>query len=444
MEDDLKWSRYNRLFESEKYGHLIYNSLTNSFAELNPETYREIEKIRDNPRDYDYSNKPGLFLQLLQAKIMVGAEEEKDLINVRRLHFNYQQYSTDNLYLTVAPTTNCNFKCPYCYEQIEKGQNMSLEIEEALLTFIQRFQPLSRLNIFWYGGEPLLKFDTITRITEKILDWDLSYHASMVTNGYLLNDHVISELDNLKIKLIQVKIDGNEDTHNSRRRLKNGKGSYHQILENLDRLMDSWDGFLQVRVNVDGSNTEEFVDVYQQINDRYNNNNKIKVYPGIIDDINETNPEVSCQINREEEIKFYLQLYQQYGIRVHKFYPQQENVGCIASARNAFLIGPVGEVYKCWDDVGDEEKIIGNIENRKSWNNRLLSRYIIGADLYEDERCQDCFYLPVCDGGCSKKRVVNRYEGKKQDHCLVFKDHLEEMLEIYYGIKHQKQSAVGG
>ena len=41
------WSKYNYLFQAEdKY--LIYNSLTNSFAELDEETFRVLSKMKEN------------------------------------------------------------------------------------------------------------------------------------------------------------------------------------------------------------------------------------------------------------------------------------------------------------------------------------------------------------------------------------------------------------
>ncbi len=51
----MQWSKYNLLFRSEKYGYLLYNTLTNVFVEIDRGTYRELEKIRQSPKTYDFT-----------------------------------------------------------------------------------------------------------------------------------------------------------------------------------------------------------------------------------------------------------------------------------------------------------------------------------------------------------------------------------------------------
>ena len=58
--------------------------------------------------------------------------------------------------LTIAPTLDCNFDCPYCYENRRNGK-MSEEVQDALIDFIQNSvtSETSVMDISWYGGEPL-------------------------------------------------------------------------------------------------------------------------------------------------------------------------------------------------------------------------------------------------------------------------------------------------
>lgn len=43
------WSRYNFLFKSEKYGYLLYNSLSNVFLQIPDKSIEEIKEIKDDP-----------------------------------------------------------------------------------------------------------------------------------------------------------------------------------------------------------------------------------------------------------------------------------------------------------------------------------------------------------------------------------------------------------
>lgn len=73
------------------------------------------------------------------------------------------------LHLILFPTEKCNFRCTYCYEDFEIGK-MSPEIVQAIKTLLShRASSLSRLEISWFGGEPLLARDVIESITLHIL-----------------------------------------------------------------------------------------------------------------------------------------------------------------------------------------------------------------------------------------------------------------------------------
>ena len=435
----LYWSRYNLLYKSEKHGYLLYNALSNSFSQCDEATFHELKKIASDPDHYDFTEDPVLYLRLLQSKALIDELETEDILNTQRLKRMLKDYDNRTLNLTIAPTTACNFACPYCYEQIEQGQGMTRETESKLLNFINRFQPLNGLSVTWYGGEPLLKFDTITRLTKEILQMNIPYKATMITNGYLLTPEISDSLDELKISVIQVTIDGNEETHNQRRRHKDGRGTYRRILENLDYLMEHWNGILSLRVNVDGSNQEQYIEVYRMMRERYKGK-KVRIYPGIVNNNTETNPDISCQFTKDQEIDFHVRLYEKYGLQTTGYYPQISSSGCVASTRNAFVIGPGGEVYKCWHDVGNETMIVGNIAGRDGWNNKLISRYMIGINHYDDPQCRECFNLPICDGGCPKARFLEKYSNRKTDACSKFKGHLPELLDIYYDIKNKQKT----
>ena len=65
------------------------------------------------------------------------------------------------------------------------------------------------------------------------------------------------------------------------------------------------------------------------------------------------------------------------------FFFEKRFQGCIATHRNAFVIGPEGEVYKCQNDVGNPEMVVGNIVER-NWNLSLYTKYMIGVDPFSD------------------------------------------------------------
>lgn len=61
------------------------------------------------------------------------------------------------------------------------------------------------------------------------------------------------------------------------------------------------------------------------------------------------------------------------------------------------MVDPVGDLYKCWDDIGMKERRVGTI-----FEPPMLSKNMINWMAYEpdDPECQECFAFPMCMGGC--------------------------------------------
>ena len=120
-------------------------------------------------------------------------------------------------------------------------------------------------------------------------------------------------------------------------------------------------------------------------------------------------------------------------------YPRKNDSGvCLAHHINSFAVGPLGELYKCWEDVGKPEKTIGNINNEEPITNyEIPIQYALGTDKYEDEECRKCTFLPICADTCPKNRMEaksSNYNGAIDDGCTHFKDYIVKCMEIVYDI----------
>jgi sulfatase maturation enzyme AslB (radical SAM superfamily) len=68
-------------------------------------------------------------------------------------------FRSNFLNLIILPTEACNFRCTYCYETFEH-KKMKKEVVNGIKALIGRRGPeLNKLEIAWFGGEPLLAFD---------------------------------------------------------------------------------------------------------------------------------------------------------------------------------------------------------------------------------------------------------------------------------------------
>ncbi len=436
----MKWSRYSRLFESRRNGWLLYNAASGSFLRLDPEAAATIREIISAPEAYDFSASPQLYLTLRTGGHLVTDTQDDDFYNILKMRRLTANYASHTMLLTIAVTRACNFACSYCYESNRTGQPMSPEVCENLLKFIDRHQSLSKLAIIWYGGEPLLGLKPIRELSAALDERGRSFEAMIVTNGYLLDDRIIPELNRLHIQRIQITLDGSRETHDQRRYQVSGQGSFDVILGNLDQLMASdYQGSVQIRVNIDMRNRHEFSQVWHMIRERYPDaGNRLIVYPGYVK--GEGHPDSSCFFDSSLTGQFVADLARDEGIQAMALYPSIASAGCTLTKRNAYVVGPEGELYKCWDDIGIPDRIIGTIDGKEPWNAALLARGMVGCNYLDAPECRECFYFPVCDGGCHRVRLRNLEDGGHRECCSYFRDHLEDLLEIHYEMKMQKDA----
>lgn len=417
----MEWSKYNYLYYSNiAKSYLLYSSLSNAFIKLENEGAELVERMKESQ---DFSNMPENLCQTLKEKkfIVDSNDTETNKIVLQTL---IKRFNAKALTLTVAPTQVCNFDCPYCYETNKAGKKMSKEVQNRLLEFVKSNKDLLSLGVIWYGGEPTLAIDIIEKLSKELIACVDNYSAYMVTNGYLL-DKIVDKIDELKISGIQITLDGTAQTHDTTRCLRNGKPTFEHILENLDLLTSKCPNVeVAVRMNISRDNSQEYVALNKILWKRYRNK-RVHLYPAFVFDY--TGCSSSCYEDGCSKASFLKELYYNHGVITNPIYPRRTNKGCMAQTLNSFVIGPDGEMYKCWNDLGDKEKSVGNIMKPQSITNfPLLADMMISNDVIYDEECKNCVLFPSCYGGCTAHRKL------KADYCIPAKSSLGDYLDIKY------------
>lgn len=432
----MQWARYNTLFRTEGLGRFCYNALSNTLIELDDTHYALLDSYRqgDDPSGMEDN---GFFGLLREKHFLVEAGEEENLLLVRQYNRQAACFSTATLGLTICPTLRCNFRCAYCFEASQRdGLSMSAETQERLVAWIKEHTGIRTLLVIWYGGEPLLAFDTICALTEKFLSLGLPrYQAALITNGYLLDRQKIARLNDLKISSIQITLDGPPAVHDTRRTLVGGGPTYARILENVSALMDSdYAGVCRIRVNLDKNNLEGFLELRSELLARFKGK-KLSVYAGQVDVMNDQAYDRNNCMNDCEWDGFALEMAHRHWIAPSGgLHPESHRDGtCVAGMHQSFLVGPEGELYKCWEDVGRPAMVIGNIHAKDIITNPVLrAQYAIGLDAHRDPECRACTVLPLCGGSCPHRRLLVKHQGRAEvEYCSQYKTRLQDYLEAY-------------
>lgn len=422
------WSKYNVLHRTEKYGYLLFNTMSQVFLRI-PESEIDIWKdLETNPDNYTQLAN-GQFL--INSRIIVSDQE--DDLNLYVTEVLKNKFNSADVALTILPTRGCNFGCIYCYEIVRPNIHMNKETEESIIRFLRSNPNMKRLSVIWYGGEPLVNFGSIQRFTNSFLEMGIDYSARIVTNGYLLTPEKAKLFESLHIERVQITFDGVESIHNSRRPLLGGGPTYRTIMENLKYLL-SVNKTVQVdiRTNIDRRNMQAYNDFLEVFN-REISDQRVRTYPGFVSDLL-SNECVDPAFNICEgglKADYVINLHKNYGVDIEAFLPRYRIPSCVANKYFGFVIGPEGEVYKCWRSVGNPDQVIGNVRDGK-FDMYKYAGYLSHGDFTHDPECMNCKFVAICGGGCPLVRFRNKREGVKINPCCPEKTHMGKLMEMRY------------
>ncbi|OEU61487.1 MAG: hypothetical protein BA870_09305 [Desulfuromonadales bacterium C00003094] len=432
----MKLSRYNFPFFHDGKNYL-YNSFTNAMITLRP----EIVQLVDNWDESILSSIPKeAFDPLLQGGYLI--EKEKDELTRLKVRNRMSRFSNRELGLTIAPTLDCNFKCIYCFEEPSRAI-MTTETADAVYDYVlEALHDKKGLGVCWYGGEPLLAFDIMEKLTRRFKSlcrtMAIPYEADIISNGYLMTPEVAKKLtQEMSVRFWQVTLDGPPAVHNARRPLQGGGESFDTVLKNLEASCHLFER-IAVRINIDRTNPEQVNELLGLLEQK-ELQDKVSVYFGQVQAIGAACPGISHQcLSTPEFSKVEMSLNR---LLVDRGWPVSMRPSlkggvCLADQVNSYLIDPSGNLAKCWNCAGVESQKVGTIFETKPNDNffRWLS-----FDPFEDPECRNCKMLPVCMGGCPYDKVIDQ----KKD-CFTQKYNLIDRLKLRIDGWKKAESGQGG
>lgn len=340
----MKQSKYNCILQ-DNTGMVIYNAATDQLVALTPQLANIFNEGKAAPEKIKAQHAE-LYDHLLQKGIFVCDEADETETYIRKRE-EYER-SSGEYTITINPTLACNMSCWYCYESHKNMPAMSADVKQSVLLLIDKLladNKLKKLNLSFFGGEPLLYFDKVVvdiinhaKMQCKAFDAKLSIHFT--TNAYLLTDNVLKQLEGLDISF-QITIDGGKQVHDSVRKTKGGEPTYARIVEHIHQTLSH--GFpVGVRFNYTAKSIPSFIDVVKDFSHLQQEQKQLVNFT--FQRVWQDNEGDASQV--EQQVEHIERAFEQAGLFVNnaKSYIVPY---CYADGVNTAVVNYNGDLFKC-------------------------------------------------------------------------------------------------
>ncbi|MCD8048885.1 MAG: thioether cross-link-forming SCIFF peptide maturase [Clostridia bacterium] len=364
-------------------------------SEKDTEAVKELEELRDE----------GMLFTKDVFRTLANYKEKKSVIKALCLHIAH----------------DCNLRCRYCFahggEYMGKRELMSPEVGKKAIDFVIRESGARRnIEIDYFGGEPLMNFETVKEITEYAKEegkkHNKNFRFTITTNGVLLDDKKM-EYINENMSNVVMSIDGRKEVHDKVRVRVDGSGSYDSIIDKCKKMADSrgQDNYY-VRGTFTRDNLDFANDVMHLAAEGFE---QLSIEPVVAQ-------ESEDYALREEDLPRIFEEYEKLAQQIidyrknggdinffHYMIDLDESpcvykmlAGC-GSGHEYAAVTPSGDIYPCHQFVSDPKFKMGNVFDGVLDEN--VRDMFVKSTVYTKEGCGDCWARFFCSGGCAANAI---------------------------------------
>ena len=304
--------------------------------------------------------------------------------------FKINEYGKFNL-CTIITTTDCNARCPYCYEKGIQKKHMTEKVALDVAKYIlERCQDGVRLN--WFGGEPLYNYKIINLICDYFIENNVNFSSSMISNGYLFDQIPIDIIKNRwNLKTVQITLDGTKEIYNKTKDyIYKNVNAFDKIIKNIGFLLSN-EIFINIRLNISNDNINNLYKLCDFLALHFSGNPYINVYCKVLFDA----PTFHLSSNERHNL-FLKQLDLSEYIRSKKLcrkfsIPPIKRCHCMANDGRSAVFNTDGNLSLCEHYITDG--FYGSIYSNE-YDRDILRKFKERSEPIEE--CKTCFYRPQC------------------------------------------------
>jgi uncharacterized protein len=426
LKTNFRFSKFCHFFE--KNGFIaLYHSLSHEIVYLSCKEYEKVSaKIEKGDQIKEKNNK--IINRLMKYDMVVPKTyNEKDVLEKIRQEEAKKQFF-GILYLLI--TDHCNLGCSYCFVEGSFPKNhiprkMSPKtainalrlFSKVWLETPEKNRP-TELQIFFYGGEPLLNKEVFFLALEEIERLKKSGKLprktipALNTNGTKISREIVKKIKKYNVS-VSVSLDGPQLIHDQSRAFLNGKGSFQAVKNGIETLINN--GINPgVSCTINKANLENLKESFQWITEEMGIKqmgfNLLINLPDLIQ-----NDEFYAQKATEQIIECY-KIAREKGVyedrimrKIKTFIQKSIHFGDCAGYGHQMVVAPNGEIGPChaFFPSGNKNFFPGSVDHDdfdpfsdsvfQEWKNRLTINM---------KECFFCEAIGICGGGCAYNSTI--------------------------------------
>jgi uncharacterized protein len=344
-------------------------------------------------------------------------------------------------------TYDCNLSCKYCYQKTLSNKlhipPMSAEFTDRILTqYLPKLFPKASRNdnisFVLFGGEPLLPSnkESILRILQYAKRHSVKIGIS--TNAIYVPQMIDSfGREYGKIQNVQVTLDGDRPYHNSQRIPSSGKPTFDNMISAI-RMLKKANASVLVRIHTHPEQMNSTRKLVKYLDKEKIIGDNVKMYFSPLNDFQ------NCS---KEDLSIFEKLFENVSKKTNfppsssldflkTFIEMQEEkillrIRFCSLGNNTFrIIDPIGDIYECYEEVGDKKRRIGTISDGKLKFFPLKKSYS-KRNILNIPECLKCSLALFCGGGCPT-RARTQTGSIFKPYCHQNKEYIKETLKAYF------------
>ena len=418
-------SRYTKKFRIHEDVIVLYNTITSAIDVVDSDVLSEDEKLGTSGNEE--------LLAYLSDRGYIYSSEQDELDLIQQLYTGYDRFKREirPLIFYIVLTYRCDLACDYCFQSSAKALDGSIDTShlsalfKAMDQIRERFPDTrSRPVVALFGGEPLLRQNVglVKEIFREVAErgW---VNGPIISNGVSLDAH-LPTFERFRPSGIQVTIDGPEEIHNQRRHTNSYGGTFHTIVENINRAIEA--GIkMGIRTNLDDRNIHclpDLVDLAERQGWIDRETVELSLAPvheracgGFQEDERHDIifDQVLVAMSQLPKLKRWsldgwssVHHFQRLLHEGKAFIPRFDH--CEAAVGKSFHLDGYGHIYSCIEACGMPELAAGRYVPELEFfplYDEMRNRSVMNI-----EGCTHCGYSLVCGGGCALQAIFDKRE----------------------------------